>query len=195
MAQSRAELVAWVGGHVLPHEAEVRAWLRRRVRSAEAVDDIVQEVYCRISALEDVARIANGRAYFFRVARNIVIDQLRRSRIVHMDSLAEMDALAVVDDDPSPERIAAGRCDLARVKALIEELPDRCREIFELRRINGIAQKIVADRLGVSENVVEQQSIRGMKLIMKALAEQGAADAVPLQRRTRYGSGEDRKRD
>lgn len=195
MTQSRAEIVAWVGGQVLPHEADVRAWLRRRLSSAAAVDDVVQEAYCRIAGLDDVTHIANGRAYFFRTVSRIVIDQIRRARVVHLDSVAEMDDLNVVDDEPSAERVVAGRRDLARVKALIEDLPDRCRTIFELRRIHGLSQKSVAEQLGVTENVVEQQSIRGMKLIMSALAGQGAADVIPLQRRNRNGQGETRKRD
>jgi RNA polymerase sigma-70 factor (ECF subfamily) len=195
MTQSRAEIVAWVGGQVLPHEADVRAWLRRRLPSAAAVDDVVQEAYCRIAALDDVTHIVSGRAYFFRAASSIVIDQMRRARVVHLDSVAEMDELNVVDDEPSPERVVAGRRDLARVKALIEGLPDRCRAIFELRRIHGLSQKSVAEQLGVTENVVEQQSIRGMKLIMKALAWEGAAELIPFKRRSRNGQGENRKRD
>jgi len=195
MAQSRAEIVAWVGAQVLPHEADVRAWLRRRLPTVEAVDDVVQEAYCRIAALEDVAHIVNGRAYFFRAASGIVIDQVRRARIVRLETMADMDALEVLDEEPSPERIVSGRRDLARVKALIAMLPDRCRSIFELRRIHDLSQRDVAKRLGITENIVEQQSIRGMKLIMKALSEQGATDVVPLQRRTRYGSGAERKRD
>ena len=169
---NRAEIVAWVGSHVLPHEADVRAWLKRRVRSQESVDDVVQEAYCRIAALSDVSHIKEGRAYFFRTAANIVAEQIRRARIVHIDSVAEIEALNVVDDEPTPDRIVAGRYDLLRVKALVAALPHRCRQVFELRRIDGLAQKEVAARLGVSENVVEQQSTRGLKLILKALAEE-----------------------
>lgn len=177
--QSRAEIVAWVASHVLPHEADLRAWLRQRLRSSAAVDDVVQEAYCRIAALTSVTHIENGRAYLFRTASAIVIDQIRRARIVQIDSVAEMDLLDVVHDEPTPERIVAGWRDLARVKSLIEGLPDRCRRVFELRRIHGLSQREVAEQLGVTENVVEQQSARGLKLILKALTEGGAEDIVP----------------
>ncbi|MFC4312523.1 RNA polymerase sigma factor [Steroidobacter flavus] len=164
---------------MLPHEGDVRNWLSRRLPSAAAVDDVVQEAYCRLAALESVSHIASGRAYFFRSVANIVIEQVRRSKVVHIDSFAEIEELDVMDDAPPPDRIVSGRRDLALVGRLIAGLPERCRRVFELRRVYGLPQRDVAEQLGVSENVVEQQSIRGLKLILKALAEAGAEDIVP----------------
>lgn len=176
MKQSRAEIVAFVGSQILPHEADVRAWLRRTGGLAADVDDIIQETYCRLAALEAVTHIVSGRAYFFRTARNIAIERIRRARIVRIDCVTEIDALNVVDDEPSPERIVAGRRELLRVQRLIEGLPERCRQIFTLRRIQGLSQREVAARLGVTENVVETQSMRGLRLILRALTETSAQD-------------------
>lgn len=164
---------------MLPHEGDVRTWLSRRLPSAAAVDDVVQEAYCRLAALESVSHIASGRAYFFRTAANIAVEQLRRAKVVHIDTLAEIEDLDIMDDAPSPDRIVSGRRDLALVGRLIDALPDRCRRVFELRRVHGLPQRTVAEQLGLSENVVEQQSIRGLRLILKALAEAGAEDIVP----------------
>jgi RNA polymerase sigma-70 factor (ECF subfamily) len=192
--QSRAEIVAFVGSQILPHEADVRAWLRRTGSLAADVDDIVQETYCRLAALEAVSHIASGRAYFFRTARNIAIERIRRARIVRIDCVTEIDALNVVDDEPSPERVVAGRRELRRVQTLIEGLPERCRQIFTLRRIHGLSQREVATRLGVTENVVEAQAMRGLRLILRALSETSAQDhpsadkghdRVPVRKRDR----------
>jgi RNA polymerase sigma-70 factor (ECF subfamily) len=183
LKQSRAEIVAFVGGQILPHEADARAWLRRSGAAAADIDDVIQETYCRLAALESVAHIVNGRAYFFRTARNIAIEKIRRARIVRIDCVTEIDALNVVDDEPSPERVVAGRRELGRVQQLIEGLPERCRQIFTLRRIHGLSQRETALRLGVTENVVEMQSARGLRLILRALSEAAAQDQ-PLVGRT-----------
>lgn len=169
-AQNRREIVAWVGNEVLPHEADVRAWLCRHGIATDQVDDVIQEAYCRIAGLDNVSHIANGRSYLFRTARNILLEQIRRARIVRIDSVAEIELLNIVDHEPSPERIAAGRRDLRRVQALIARLPDRCRRIFELRRIQGVPQREIAEMLGVTENTVEAQAARGLRLILGALA-------------------------
>jgi len=176
LKQSRAEIVAFVGGQILPHEADVRAWLRRSGSTPADTDDVVQETYCRLAALDSVAHITSGRAYFFRTARNIAIEKIRRARIIRIDCVTEIDALNVVDEGPSPERVVASRRELSRVRKLIEGLPERCRHIFTLRRIHGLSQRETAARLGVTENVVEMQSARGLRLILRALSEAEARD-------------------
>jgi RNA polymerase sigma-70 factor (ECF subfamily) len=173
METSRGEIVAWVGAQVLPHERDVRIWLRRAGASPEDIDDIVQEAYCRLAALPSVAHIVSGRAYFFQTARNIAAERLRRARVVRIDYVTEIDALNILDTEPSAERVVDGRRELLRVQGLIEGLPERCREVFKLRRIHGLSQRQVAERLNISENVVEAQAARALRLILAALASDG----------------------
>lgn len=171
MDDRRRKVVAWVGREILPHEADVRAWLRRSQVSASDAEDIVQDAYCRLVGMADVSHISNPRAYFFTVARSIVIDRVRRARVVRIETVTEIDSLNVVWDNPSPERITAARRELERVRKLIAKLPTRCRRIFELRKIEGLSQREIAQRLGVTETIVENDVGRGLKLILKALAE------------------------
>jgi RNA polymerase sigma factor (sigma-70 family) len=180
MKQSRKEIVAWVGANVLPHEGDVRGWLRR-TGAADQVDDVVQEAYCRIASLSSVAHILNGRAYFFQTARNIALGHARRARVVHLDWLTEIELASIADSEPSPERIVAGRRELRRIERLIEDLPEPCREIFKLRRIQAVPQKEIAQRLGVTENVVEMQAIRGLQLILAALKRSEAQGERPRE--------------
>jgi RNA polymerase sigma-70 factor (ECF subfamily) len=163
-------MMAWVGREILPHEADVRAWLRRTL-DPDDLEDVIQEAYCQIAGLEDVGHIGSGRAYFFVTARRIVLMRLRRARVVRIETVTEIENLSIVGDEPSPERIVAGRHELLRVRSLIEGLPDRCRRIFELRKIEGLSQREVARKMGVSEHIVENDVGKGLKLILKALAE------------------------
>ena len=59
--KQRLGIVSWVSREVLPHEADVRRWLRRMANVPDA-EDVIQEAYCRISNLSDVRHIKNGRA-------------------------------------------------------------------------------------------------------------------------------------
>jgi len=191
VSHNRSEVVAWVATQVLPHEPDVRRWLRRALHMGSVdVDDVIQETFCRLAALEDVTRIASARAYFFQVARNVVLEQVRRARVVQIDTVAEMDTLRLVDEAPSPERVAGAWHELARVQRLIEALPGRCRRIFELRKIHDISQREIARRLGVSENTVEKQTARGLALIVRALAEDDEAESAGIKGREHNGKRE-----
>lgn len=180
MKQSRREIVTWVGSNIVPHEGDLRARLRRMAVPEDEISDIVQDAYVKIAKLDSVAHIRSGRSYFFTTARTMLLDRIRRERIVRIDSMTEMEALRLADDDPGPERRVSARIELERVRRLIDTLPDRCREIFELRRVQGVPQREIAERLGVAEHIVEAQAVRGLKLILKALArEEGPDEMVP----------------
>lgn len=161
--------MAWVGSHVLPHEAAVRAWLRRWTGGGQDIDDVIQEAYCRLAELDDVTHIGSGRAYLFQTTRNIVLEQVRRSKIVRIDNVTDMGALNIDDEMPPLDRVVAGARELQRVQALIERLPSKCRRVFILRRVHGVSQREIAKMFGISENAVEKQAVRGLKAILKAL--------------------------
>ncbi len=176
---NRQRIMAWVGSEILPHEAHVRAWLRRSL-DPDDLEDIIQEAYCRISALDDVSHIRSGRAYLFTTARMLVLERIRRRRIVSLETVTEIESLNIVADDPSPERVTAGRRELARVRRLIEGLPDRCRKVVELRKIEGLSQRAVAETMGVPEHTVENEVMKGLKLILKAVADGDRAAETAL---------------
>jgi RNA polymerase sigma factor (sigma-70 family) len=178
LAQSRKDIIAWVGSHVLPHEAAVRAWLRRWTGRGQDIDDVIQEAYCRLAALGSVAHIGSGRAYLFQTTRNIVLEQVRRSKIVRIDNVTDMGSLGMVDETPPVDRVVGGARELQRVEQLINQLPVKCRRVFVLRRIHGESQRDIARRFGISESAVEKLAMRGLKLILKAL--EGDDVASPL---------------
>jgi RNA polymerase sigma factor (sigma-70 family) len=168
-AQSRKDIVAWVGSHVLPHEAAVRAWLKRWTGRAQDLDDVIQEAYSRLASLDSVAHIGSGRAYLFQTTRNIVLEQVRRSKIIRIDNVMDIGTLSIVDEAPPLDRVVAGARELQRVEQLIDQLPVKCRRVFVLRRIHGVSQREIAGMFGISESAVEKLAMRGLKLILKAM--------------------------
>lgn len=169
VTDTRGKLAAWLGSHIIPHEREVRVWLRRILRNPSDINDLIQEAYCRMAGVVNMAGIQEPRAYFFRVVRNVALEQFRRARVVRIDSVAEIAALTIADEAPSPERIAAGCSELALVQTLIAGLPERCRKVVELRKIHGMPQRQIAELLGISENTVEHEVTRGLRLILREL--------------------------
>lgn len=161
-------ITAWVASAILPHERDVRVWLRRAGSSPADSDDIIQQAYCTIAALDSIDHIRNGRAYFFATARSLLLQRVRRDRVVPIRALTEQDDPR--DEAPSPERETDGRRQLHRVLAVIAELPASYRRTIELRRIEGLSQRETAERLGTTEKIVENNLARGVKAVLKAIA-------------------------
>ncbi len=166
----------------------MRGWLRVALRVGNE-DDVIQEAYALMFAHGRFEEVVSGRAWFFAVARNIVLKQMRRDRIVRIDAVAEIDALGIVDYEPSAERAVSGRQELARVQRLIDDLPERCRIIFQMRKIDGLPQKEIAARLRVSENVVEKEAARGLRLVLQGLGREPGAGRRPFKLFAGHGHG------
>lgn len=187
----RYAIARWVAAEVLPHEPAVRAWLTRsRVRPEDA-DELIQEAYCRISMLETTAQIKRPDAYFFSIVRNLLVRRLRRERVVRIDAIAEIEAF---QDElhPTPEQQAAARMDYARMLAFIANLPERCREIVTLRKLEGWSQKRIAAHLGTTEKAVEKQISVGVRAVQRAWME---ADNAAEARYAALGQGRDQDRE
>jgi RNA polymerase sigma factor (sigma-70 family) len=184
----------WVGREILPHEPVLRAWLRRTL-SPDELEDVVQQAYAQIAALSDVTHIRSGRAYLFATARSIVLMRVRRARIVRIDTMAELGNYDVVGEDPSPERVATGRSELERVWGLIEALPERCREIVKLRKVEGLSQREVAERMGVTEHIVENDIAKGVKLILQAIADEDRSAEQRFSQYQGYGHAHSSQQD
>ncbi|WP_245652473.1 RNA polymerase sigma factor [Novosphingobium capsulatum] len=178
-------LIGWVSRHVLPHERALRTWLRTAFPAID-VDDVIQESYCRLAGLSSVDHIDDPRRYFFRIARNIVLEQVRRERVVRIEAASGLAVLeqGAVDEECSPERIVAGRMALERVERLIDALPERSRRIVRMRKIDGLPQREIAASLGLSENVVENEVARGLRRVLDQLTE-GERAEMPTRRRRR----------
>lgn len=163
-----------MGREILPHERDLRGWLRRRFVPAEDVEDIVQECYCRLAQLRSVAEIDSPRAYLFTMARNLAQRQRQRARVVPIEPIGDSAADELVSDGPLPDRIAAARQELDRVRAALATLSERARRIFVMRRVEGLSQKEIATALGVSEAVVENDASRSLRAILRQLTDADA---------------------
>lgn len=167
------DIVDWVSSNVLPFEAEIRERLGRVCKSAAEIDDVIQEVYCRILKLDSVEQIREPKGYILRMAKNIVIDQLRHESVVEIETMANLEELVQEDPAPGPERVALARAELTWVLGLISGLPDRCKQVIRARRIYGLSQKATAATLGVTEHVVENETMRGMAILSERIASVG----------------------
>lgn len=140
-------------------------------RRAIDVDDVIQEAYCRISELDSVAHIRAGRPYFFTTARAVAIDMTRSAGYKHARSMTETEWLDVMDNGATPDRAAEASQELEQATKLLSQLSWTCRQVIELRRVYGLSQAETASRLGVSENVVENNIARGIRRLLKAVSD------------------------
>jgi RNA polymerase sigma-70 factor (ECF subfamily) len=123
--------------------------------------------------MPNVDAIADPRSYALQIARSLVLQHVRRAKIVRIGSLSEQEDLDCASDHPTPEQQAVGRDELLRVTEAIEAMPEAVKRAFWLRRVEGLPQREIANRLGLSINTVEKQISRGIKILVEQFARGG----------------------
>jgi RNA polymerase sigma factor (sigma-70 family) len=155
----------WLGRNVVPHELVLRKWLQKRDLAGLEIEDVIQETYARILALASFDHITKPRTYTFQVASSIVLDHVRRLKIVAIDAVPDVDAITGAVDELTPEGIAGAREDLRKLARDLAALPERVRDVFKLRRIDGLSQRETAEHLGIAESTVEKHMARGVLMM------------------------------
>ena len=170
-AQSASQ--KWFIDEVLPNEQDLRRWLHTRFSSIRDVDDLVQETFSRAIAAHATGPIVNPRAFLFVTARNLALNQLRHYRYECPPLEKAPDPLSIVDEVNCPLESAARIEELEQLKIAIQSLPDRCREIITLRKIYGLSQKEIAEKLGISLSTVKTQVGIGMQKCIEHFRQTG----------------------
>ena len=158
-------LNAWFAREVLAHENALMRYLSRHWFRPDEIHDLRQEIYVRVYEAAAKARPTMAKSFMFTTARHLMADRLRRRRVVSIEAVGDLDALNVLVDEVSPERRLSARQELTRLTEAFDRLPDRCREVVWLRRVEELPQKQVAARMGISEKTVEKQVAKGARLI------------------------------
>ncbi|MDE1165503.1 MAG: sigma-70 family RNA polymerase sigma factor [Pseudomonas sp.] len=141
---------------------ELVGYLSARIGSRHAAEDIAHDAYVRVLERRDQAHISQPRAFLYRTAMNLVIDDHRRGAIRRAESLdvLETDERFFVAPDHAPS-VHDERLDLL-VRAL-DELGDACRQSFLLRKLEGLSHPEIAERLNISKPMVEKHIVNAMK--------------------------------
>lgn len=162
----RDPLKDWFCREVLPLEPALTRYIRRNWRNESDVSELRQEIYARACESAQAQLPGNAKAFVFTIARNHLINLARRAQIVSFDLIADLEQSDTFMDVVTPDRLFAAREELRRVRAGLDRLPPRCREVIVLRRVEGLSQKQVAEQLGITVSAVDQQLTKGMRALV-----------------------------
>ncbi len=159
----------WFADHVFLYHQQTRRYAANLVRQPEEAEELVQEAYARLFALDDWASIANPHAFTIRIIRNLAIERFRRAEVVRLDQSAILNTLEIADQNPTPDVVAMDRSELNHVVKVMQEMPPRMREAMYLRRIEGLPPAEVAERMNISVSTVETHLIKALRLLTHTL--------------------------
>jgi len=139
-------------------------FIRGKVGVLEDAEDILQDVFCQFSRLDDLANpIENTAAWLYRAARNRIIDQYKKKKESPLPvTYDEEEGDYIVDEisdilfgeETGPEADYLRSLILQEIETALGELPEEQREVFELSEFYGMPVREISQKTGAPGNTV-----------------------------------------
>ncbi len=150
------------------------SYLKNKEEAEELVSDVFLTIWRKRESLPD---IHNLKVYLYVSVRNQAINYIKKHKKASFFSIYDL-PFDTMDQDESPEAQVLTKELITEIDEAMEELPPRCKEVFQLVRMDGLRYKEVAEMLKISVKTVENQ-------VGIAVQKIGARLALHLQGQTR----------
>ena len=162
------------------HHAEIYAYLLRMLRDPELAADLTQDAFVKAYRAYDTLEASeNARAWLYRIAHRVALDELRRRRIIRfLPFTGEHKGSA-----PSPEHLAMDLRLSGDLQRALERIPERQRSALLLAELHDLTGLELAEALGVSHVAARALLTRARESLRQALAVERKAQAEAEARR------------
>lgn len=155
----------------LVRREELVRYFRVRLRSEAAAQDLVQDIFLKITPppTED---IGNPGAYLYRLGTNLMLDRIKQQRRAGRRDADWRDSTTMaaggqdMADEPPADEVVAARLRLAQIVEVVADMPEPVREAFRLHKLEGLSHAETAKAMGVSRSSVEKYIMASLKRIL-----------------------------
>jgi RNA polymerase sigma factor (sigma-70 family) len=146
-----------------------------RLGSASAAEDLVQDIFVRLSSLKPIETIQNPAALLYRIGANLLVDNHRQAKrsAARDEAWRRMQRTMIGDaeitDEPSAENAAAARQRLEQLVEAVETLPPQMQRAFRLHKFDGLTYAETAVAMGISQSAVEKHISAALKALLARL--------------------------
>lgn len=141
------------------------------------VEDIVQDTFVKAHVIEDKDRIEKPAAFMVKIAKNLAFDYIKSARHKTScdadDELFEhlQDAEQNCFGDSTCRKVASQR-DFELFCSEVKKLPEKCRQVFIMKKIYGYSQKEISEKEGIAISTVEKHIAYGTKRLFHLMKNQ-----------------------
>ena len=140
----------------------------KRLQNRELTEEVVQELFISLWERRTVLAISTTiESYLFSSVKYLVIAQYKKNNLFekYSNSLNQ----EANNDNFTEQAVAFDELNGAYQNAL-KLLPERCREVFLLKR-SGLSQREISEKMDISEKTVENQMTKALKVLREALSD------------------------
>ena len=142
----------------------------RMVDDEDTARELVQDVFVSFYEKQVGLTIHTSlKATLYQSVRNRCLNHIKREKLLR--SHHENIFLVFMDSDSYFETSVETSELQQRLYTIIQELPEKCREVFEMSRFEGVPNQEIADKLDISKRTVETQISKALKYLRENLTD------------------------
>nr|WP_262921399.1 RNA polymerase sigma-70 factor [Maribellus maritimus] len=136
------------------------------------IDDILQEVFLKVwQNRKKITSVSTFNAYIFTITKNLLLNEIRR-RLNDEKIKNNIQKYSIAEEYRFFDDVEYN--DLTeKIKNIVDELPERQKEVYNLSREEGLTHKEIADKLGISPKTVEYHITQSISFLKKKIKELG----------------------
>ncbi|HWA08068.1 MAG TPA: sigma-70 family RNA polymerase sigma factor [Opitutaceae bacterium] len=148
--------------------APLRRYLARLLGNSTEAQDVAHDAYLRVYPEVEKKNVEKPEALLYVTARRLAINRLKRRDIAPFSREA-LDSETAASSTPGVAQQVMARQELRLLEQAIADLPEGCRAVLLLRKIELLSHREIAERLGIAVSTVEKQHARALRLLREAL--------------------------
>lgn len=159
----------------LERRGDLIRFFTARLKSAAAAEDLVQDIFVRLSSAEMPAEVQNPVGYLYRLGSNLMLDRLRGEQRSSARDTAwrqthrTISGAEEVAEEPGADDAVAARQRLALVVEALTTLSPQTQRVFRMHKFEGMSHPEVAQALGISRSAVEKHIMAALKHLLMRL--------------------------
>lgn len=146
----------------------MEAFAQKYTNDTDEAEDIVQDVFLKLWERRELLSSVSLTSFLFMMVKNSCLNYLKHRQVA--DSIQQRlpdtetaERLYAADFVPDPSSLLAQKELSDSIEQIMEGLPPKCKEAFVLSRMNGLKNREIAQRMDITEKVVEKHITRALK--------------------------------
>ena len=158
--------------------APLRRHLARILGNSAEAQDVAHDAYVRMYPVIEKQGAEKPEAMLYTTARRLAFNRLKRRRIAPFAPEPPAEELSASSAPGVVQQVMA-RQELRHLEQAIAQLPEGCRSVLLLRKIELLSHQEIATRLGIAISTVEKQHARALRLLRASLADRETTGPAP----------------
>jgi len=142
----------------------LRRYLASYFHNRDDIDDVLQDTYLKAVQANDRQEIKAPKAFLYKIAKNLALNEKGKAANRLSDSIEDIQDINVLANNISPDRQLDYNRQFAAFCNAVALLPPQCRQVFVFKKVYGLSNKEIAEKLGVMVGTVDKHLAKGLQM-------------------------------